>query len=221
MATPDLLRSRVAGLTALASRDLTILWRKVSDAAQAGVLLNDVLPSLIQTYGEAAAVVAAEWYDDARDKAGVSGRFGGIPAPVRNPGTPGLVAWAGAQATDLDTMLPLIIGGVQKRIANASRDTVIGSSLADPRAGGWQRAGNGDCRWCDMLIGRGAVYSEATADFAAHDNCLCTAAPAFNGKPVPVRPYTVSPRRTIDPETGKPIIDADFLRAKKWIAEHL
>ena len=27
--------------------------------------------------------------------------------------------------------------------------------------------------------------------------------------------------REIDPETGKPVIDADFERAKKWIADNL
>jgi hypothetical protein len=68
-----------------------------------------------------------------------------------------------------------------------------------------------------MLIGRGAVYSEAGADFASHDHCNCSAVPAFGGQPRPVKPYTVSPRRTIDPQTGKPVVDADFLRAKAWI----
>jgi hypothetical protein len=111
---------------------------------------------------------------------------------------------------------------MQRRIANFSRQTVMGSSVADPKARGWQRVGAGECKtgFCDMLIGRGAVYSEASADFAAHDHCKCSAAPAFDGEPRPVKPYTVSPRRTIDPETGKPVIDANFLRAKEWIATH-
>jgi hypothetical protein len=30
-----------------------------------------------------------------------------------------------------------------------------------------------------MLIGRGAVYSEATADFQSHDHCNCQAEPAW------------------------------------------
>jgi hypothetical protein len=30
-----------------------------------------------------------------------------------------------------------------------------------------------------MLLGRGAVYTEASADFEAHDHCNCGAAPAW------------------------------------------
>src|SRR5690606_29399513 len=124
--------SRIAGLTRLAEGDLHALWQQVTTAAQARVALNDVLPALIETYGAAAATVAAEWYDEARAKAGVAGRFGGIPAAVPDAGVPGLVGWAVREATSLETMLPLIVGGVQKRIANASRLTVTESALADP-----------------------------------------------------------------------------------------
>lgn len=211
MATPTQLRSRVAGLTRLASRDLHALWRQVTTAAQAQVALNDVLPALIDTYGMAAATVAAEWYDDAREKAGVSGRFTAFPANLPDPGAQALAGWAASSATTLDTMLPLVLGGVQKRIANAARATVIGSSVADPRADGWQRVGSGECDFCAMLIGRGAVYSETTVDFGAHDNCHCGAAPAFRGEPRPVKPYTPSVRQS----------EADQARAREWIATHL
>lgn len=221
MATPALLRSRVAALTGLASRDLYALWRSVTTAAEARVALNDVLPALIQQYGEAASFVAAEWYDDARDKAGVRGRFSGFPMEVPDPGVPGLVAWASTEATDLDTMLPLVLGGVQKRIANAARGTVMGSSVEDSQADGWMRLGVGACTFCRMLIGRGAVYSKATVDFGAHDNCMCQAAPKFKGAPpYDVEKYQVSPRRKLDPDTGEPILDADYERARKWMREH-
>ena len=53
------------------------------------------------------------------------------------------------------------------------------SSTTDPKARGWQRVGVGECDFCSMLIGRGAVYSEATADFLSHDHCHCYAEPAF------------------------------------------
>lgn len=211
MATPTLLRSRVTGLTRLAEGDLHALWQQVTTAAQAQVALNDVLPALIETYGAAAATVAAEWYDEARAKAGVAGRFGAIPARLPDPGVPGLIGWASREATSMDTLLALIAGGVQKRIANASRLTVTGSSLADPRADGWQRTGVGECDFCAMLIGRGAVYSESTVDFGAHDNCHCGAAPAFKGEPRPVRPYVPSVRHS----------EADQARARRWIADHL
>src|SRR5450756_974958 len=50
-------------------------------------------------------------------------------------------------------------------------------SVADRRARGWARAGTGRCDFCAMLIGRGAVYTEATANFETHDHCGCVAVP--------------------------------------------
>lgn len=220
MATPTQLRNRVAGLTTLAARDLQVLWRKVTTAAQAEVALNDVLPALIETYGVAAGAVAAEWYDQAREKAGVGGSFRAAPAIVPDPGVPALIGFARSQATTVDTILPLVVGGLQRRIANVSRDTVMGSTRADPKGVGWKRIGVGECAFCRMLIERDQLYREATADFASHDNCLCQAYPLIKGaEPIDVKKYAVSARRTLDPD-GKPLPDADFERAKKWIAEH-
>lgn len=218
MSTPTLLRSRVEGLTRLAKRDLYDLWQQVETLAAARVALNDVLPALIQTYGEAAAVVAAEWYDELRGKVDAP-RFRAIPAGVPDPGVVGLVAWSEKTATTLDTMLPLVVGGVQKRIANAARDSVIGSVSADPSAVGWKRVGPGACPFCRMLIERDQLYRAETADFASHDNCLCQAYPLIRGaEPIDVKDYLVSDRRTIDPETGKPIKDANYERAREWMS---
>lgn len=197
------------------------MWRQISNYAEAEVLLKDALPSLTRTYGEAAATLAADWYDEARTTASVSGSFTAIPASLQEQGAESLAEWATSKGTTLDSVLTLAQGGMSRRIADWSRDTVMGSSLADPRADGWQRVGLGSCDFCAMLVGRGSVYSEAGADFASHDHCNCSAVPAFSGEPRPVKPYKVSPRRTLDPMTGKPVIDADFLRAQEWIAAHL
>ena len=37
--------------------------------------------------------------------------------------------------------------------------------------------GGEGCEFCQMLAGRGAVYSAETADFEAHDKCACTPEP--------------------------------------------
>lgn len=215
MTTATQLRNGVATLSTLASNDLSALWRQVSTAVEARDALRDVLPALVETYGAAAATLAADWYDDLRDKQGVGGRFFAIPAELGDMGTDELARWGVsplfAEDPDFAAARVLVDGGLQRRIANASRLTVTGSSLADPRATGWQRTGNGSCAFCAMLIGRGAVYSEASADFAAHDHCDCSAIPAFEGSPVPVKPYTPSAR------TGS---DADRARARAFIASH-
>lgn len=205
------LRDGVNGLVVLARNDLAALWRQVSNAAEAQTALRDIMPSLIDTYGAAAASLAADWYDERRAKAGVGGRFTAIPADIRETGSAELVGWATSTATDMDALQGLILGGTQRRIANFSRGTITGSSIADPKATGWQRVGSGECAFCSMLIGRGAVYSESSADFASHDHCNCSAAPAFSGEPRPVKAFTPSPRQN----------PADRARARRWIAEHL
>ena len=206
------LRDGVTGLVVHARRDLNHLWQQVTEAAAAEVALRDILPALIDTYGAAAATLAADWYDEARAKAGVAGRFTAIPADIRETGAQALIGWALDEAQDYTTFRTLIEGGTERRIANFSRLTVTGSSVADPKAVGWQRVGTGECAWCRMLIARGPVYSEATADFAAHDHCRCSAVPAWGGLPHPVKPFTPSLRGTSK---------ADQQRAKAWIAKNL
>lgn len=204
------LRDGVSGLVVLARNDLAALWRQVSTAAEAQTALRDILPALVDTYGAAAASLAADWYDEHRAKAGVGGRFAAIPADIRQTGSQELVGWAASTATDFGAFQGLILGGTQRRIANFSRATITGSSVEDPRASGWQRVGSGECDFCAMLIGRGSVYSEAGADFASHDHCNCSAAPAFDGEARPVKPFTPSLRQN----------PSDKARARRWIAEH-
>lgn len=206
------LRDGVSGLVAHARRDLNHLWQQVSEAAAAEVALRDILPALIDTYGAAAATLAADWYDEARAKAGIAGRFTAIPADIRDTGAQALIGWALDKSQDYTTFRTLIEGGTERRIANFSRLTVTGSAVADPKAAGWQRVGNGECAWCRFLIGRGAVYREATASFAAHDHCRCSAIPAWGGRSVPVKRYTPSLRGTSK---------TDQERAKRWIAANL
>lgn len=206
------LRRGVASLSRLAAADLAVAWRDAESPQQAEAFLRDTLPSLVDLYGAAAATFAADWYDDLRDEREIPGRFTAIPADIGETGTQALVGWALAEATDLSAFRTLIEGGTQRRIANFARATVTGSAIADPRADGWQRVGDGDsCAFCRMLIGRGAVYSEAGADFASHDKCGCSAVPAFNGQPRPVKPFEPSSRN---------ITDADRARVREWIASH-
>lgn len=173
-------RRDIATLADIAANDLRILFRQFTTRDMAEQGLRDLLPQLIDTYGSAAGALAADWYDDLRDAAEAKGRFRAIPADLPDQGsTDALARWAASVATDLDTMLPLTIGGTQRRIANAARHTVMGSSIADPHARGWMRAGAGDCEFCRMLIGRGAVYTSATVDFESHDHCGCVGVPQF------------------------------------------
>ncbi len=180
MPTTSSLRRETAGLVRLADRDLAALWRLVSNGASAETALRDILPAIVEQYGAAGAAMAADWYDDQRDKAGARGRFGAVPIDASDRGTQALVGWALSTATDDAALQSLIFGGTQRRIADHVRGTVTGSSISDPGARGWMRVGDGkSCAFCQLLIGRGAVYTEASADFKSHDKCGCVPAPAF------------------------------------------
>lgn len=79
----------------------------------------------------------------------------------------------------LDSAFVQTAGAVGRLILNAGRDTITRTTIADPRTAGWRRVGVGKCDFCQTLLGRGAVYSEATADFEAHDGCACSAEPVY------------------------------------------
>lgn len=143
----------------------------------------DVLPALVATYGDAAGTLAADYYDDLRDRQNVRRRFSAIVAELPNDGgTDELARWGVSPLfkaePDWSAAKALVAGGLQRRIANVSRLTVAQSSIQDPAARGWQRVGAGGCDFCAMRLG-GAVYTEASADFESHDHCRCSSEPVF------------------------------------------
>jgi hypothetical protein len=165
-------RADLAELARLAEGDLSFLFHDVVDADRVKESLIDVLPRLVAMYGAAAASLGADWYDELREQAEVRGRFQAIVADLPDVGrTDALAGWA---------VGPMTSGGLQRIIFDADRDTVTGSAIRDPRARGWQREGAGECDFCAMLIGRGAVYSEASVEFDAHDRCRCVGVPVFD-----------------------------------------
>lgn len=179
-------RADLALLASLAIGDMNaaMAGEQTGDARVFRDTLADVLQSLVLIYADAAASLGADWYDELRDKAEVRGRFQAIVATLPDVGrTQSLAGWAveplfGA-TPNAATALTRAAGGLQKIVLDADRATVTGSSIADPQARGWQREGVGECRFCRMLIGRGAVYTEASVDFRSHDNCHCVGVPAF------------------------------------------
>jgi hypothetical protein len=213
--TPNDLREAVSSLSVLAARDLRAVWRQVDDVQLVQEALRDLLPAVVQAYGIAATTVAADWYDDLRDQQNIDGRFFAITAELDDLGTDELAGWAvgplyGA-TPDIPAARSMVEGGLQRRIANAARETVVRSSLEDPRAVGWQRSASGGCAFCQMIASRGAVFTEASADFASHDHCKCVATVAFDGRELPVKPYKPSSRD---------ITDADRARVRAYLAQH-
>lgn len=174
------LRSETDQLVRLANRDLTRLWGLVSRGAAADEVLSELLPAIVREYGAAGGVMAAEWYEDQRAKAGVDSRFTAFPIDPDDRGAQALVGYALATATDDTTLKTLILGGTQRRIADHVRLTTANNAVADPASEGWMRVGEGGCKsgWCDQYLD-GEVRTVAGYDFDAHDWCKCDVVSVF------------------------------------------
>lgn len=208
-------RRLIRDLNLQAQRDLQIIWQSVGGDPAA---LAEVLAEVVQTYGSASASVAADWYDQLRVNEGVRPGFTAVIPDPASPGTTQLVEWALAKATTEDTFRSMITGGVQRRITNYSRDVITTSSVQDPRARGWMRTGTGECGFCAMLVSRGAVYTKSTVDFASHDHCKCSAAPAWSPEQTQaVKAEFVPSARRRSEDTKQ----SDRDRAKAWINANL
>lgn len=223
--TPDALRRRIMALTGLAEADVRTLILEVSDFAGRALALEKALPIIIDSYGQAAGAVAAEWYDEYRETLDVPGRFR-APVPVMpdDAGATALLNWARSTAATPDSMIDLIYGGMQRRVSNQARLTVMGAANIDPKSTGWRRIGSGEnCAFCDMLISRGAVYTEQSVRFGTHDHCNCQAAPAFGrwSDASEVDDYKRSDRRRTNSAYSREVTAEDQARARRWIADNL
>lgn len=173
------LRAETAALVRLADRDLSRLWQLVANGAAADEALHDLLPAIVREYGAAGGAMAAEWYDQQREKAEARGRYFALPIEPDDRGAHALVGAALTQARDDSTLKTLILGGVQRRLADHVRLTVANNAVDDRAAQGWIRVGSsGACGWCDQYLD-GEIRTSAGYDFDAHDNCNCSVTPAF------------------------------------------
>jgi hypothetical protein len=208
------------------TRELTDLFASLDlsrpEAARDALL--EVVPLLVSEYGDEAAVYAAEWYDEVRAAEGVPGRFRARPAPLAGPErVEQTVRRAAGElfGTTPELMLPAVLDKVTKYVLEPGRQTIVDSTARDPRAVGWQRVARaGGCDFCRMLAGRGGVYKERTASFAAHGHCNCASVPSWDrsAPEVDVRAYEASKRTsTMSPAQR----EAHTARVRDWIASNL
>ncbi len=151
------------------------------------VALFEFVPALVSEYGDVAASVAADWYDELRASEGVSGSF-------RAPLAPSMPAaqvtdrlgyatrasgplWLGDSAT-LTGFLSLM---TNEYALQPGRDTVMTAAHKDKAA--YARIPEpGACKFCLMLASRGFVYSKSTAGQSKkfHGKCRCNAMPVWD-----------------------------------------
>ncbi len=169
------LRAETASLVRLADRDLSRLWQLVANGAAVDEALHDLLPAIVREYGAAGGALAAEFYDEQREKVGARGRFYATPIQADDRGTHALIGASLAKATDDYGLKRLILGGVQRRIADHVRLTTANNSVRDPASKGYIRTLDADgCKsgWCDQYVD-GVVRTVEGYDFDAHDFCKC------------------------------------------------
>jgi hypothetical protein len=177
------------GIASLVEQDLTDFLGALNferpDAVQ--LALFDFVPVLVAEYGDMAASVAADWFDEMRSAEGVPGSFRAPLAPLvpdeqvnarlgfatRASGP----LWLGDSAT-----LTAFIGMMANEYAlQPGRDTVIQAAHKDKAA--YARVPEpGACKFCLMLASRGFVYSKSTVGESKkfHGKCRCNAMPVWD-----------------------------------------
>lgn len=223
--SPPPLNTALLSIAASAADELDPIWQL--EPKRIIPALFEAIPPLVDRWGVASASAAADWYDELRATEAIPGRFTAIVPRLDNLGAQALAGWgaeplkapAELAPVELDKPNPVdtaryrVEGGLQKRIVNAANLTVTESANQDPQARGWMRHTRPNaCGFCKMVASRGAVYRKATATFACHESCYCTASPAWGGKPLPVGPYKPS---------DKPSTAADRARVRRWIKDNI
>lgn len=168
--------------------------------------LLDSVPDVIGYYSLGSSALAADYYEEERERAAAPRLF--VAEPViagRTEKIRRAVAWASDPLFDDDvaTTSARLAEVVNLETARPFRDTILENRRRDPSAAGWRRVTNGGCKLCRMLADRGAVYIDTTARFAAHPNCKCAAQPVFGsedyGEEANAMQYMAS-RKRVSPE---------------------
>ena len=218
MPTPSEVRAGLQLITADAVAMSLEVFTQLEGSPQARrAALLETVPALVGYYSDGSAALAADSYADLRVSAGVAEPF--TPQPIvldRTVKIRRAVVWSSDPLFDGadDVTLQRLSGIVQAEVARPFRDTIITNRQQDPQAIGWKRITAGGCAFCRALASRGATYKEATAHFAAHEDCHCTAAPVFRngdvGEEASVIQYMAS-RRNRTPASRAKIRD--------WVAQ--
>lgn len=191
----ETLQAANRGLVALARRDLQAFWSSLdlTHPERARDLLLEFMPRLVEQYGEVAASVAADWYDDLRAASSAPGRYRAQMAALpERAAVEGTVRYAAGHLFDGDAArtLAYLVGETSRLVLKAGRDTVVRSAASDPVRTGWARVPSGadTCGFCLVMASRGVVYlSQESAGQAAtyHSDCDCVPTPVWPGDSLP------------------------------------
>lgn len=164
----------------LVTRDLRQIWSALdlSNPAAARDLLLEVTPLLVVRYGQVAATVAADFFEDVAKVAAM------VPVIDHSLAVVGSTRWAVGPLWDGESekALNMLTASSTRHVAQYGRDTIHTSTK---RARGYSYArvpsGSDTCDFCIMVASRGAVYGsrrDAGGDGNEyHERCYCVPTP--------------------------------------------
>lgn len=183
-------RSNNQALVELARRDLTAFWAALN-VQGSPILVRDALldffPELIAAYGDGAALLAADFYDELRDVPPSAARFSAtLATPPDSAQAKAAARWGLSPlfAANPDPLQALtnLAGVAQRLVLQSGRDTISTAAFRDPVRTGYARVPTGTqtCKFCVMLASRGAIYEDARSAGEGnkyHGDCDCVPTP--------------------------------------------
>lgn len=177
------IRSLLDDLHATAAADLTRFWRAVQDRNAAEIIdvLTAAVPHMLTPYTEAAAQIAATWYDDLAptSAAGAAVYVAVTAPPAPDAAVAASVRWAASPVVPVppaegavpasvagdagESVLDRLSGMAERRIFAAARDTVALNADAEPGATWARYASANACAFCRLLATRRDVYTSRRA----------------------------------------------------------
>lgn len=221
--SPEEVRSGLTVVMAAGAAEVASVAEQ-SSPEQVVANLFDLTPLIVADYMEAAAALGLDWYDELRDAADVTTPFSPVlVVNLREETLANAVGWATKALRDLtvdferelDLAVARLLPAIELEIATALRETVTENSEDDPESAGWRRVARPNaCAFCRMLADKGAIFTSATARFAAHKSCHCLAQPVFGdraGEQASALQYVASKKRRSD---------ADRARLRNYLREN-
>lgn len=182
----------------LARNDLTTFWAALNVQGSPILVKNALLeffPELVAAYGDTAALLAADFYDELRDVPPSAKRFTALLSdPVDSDQAQAAARWAlgplFAAEPDPVQVLANLSGVAQRLVLQSGRDTIARSSFLDPVRTAFARVPTGTktCRFCIMLASRGAIYASSASAGEAnkyHGDCDCVPTPIRSKRDYP------------------------------------
>lgn len=192
-------RQALATLSERAQSDLRRLWAQLDpmDRITTRDVLIEFLADIIHGYGDAAAVVASDYFELVRAEVTDDFFIPKLSDPVPSDQVAASTRWALSglfvpnDAVDLGAVLGNLEKVADRLTKLPARETFADALDADPLKPRYARVPSGaeTCMFCAMLASRGAVYlSQESAGAGArdfHDHCDCTAVQIYEGQALP------------------------------------